>query len=309
MIIYTHSGRFHADEVIACALIQLAHRFQPIDIKIIRTRDPKLLAAADGDTHVVDVGGEYDPDRNRFDHHQPEFDEKYPGSTTRMSSAGLVWLKYRDTLATPIAHAGIYRRVVAGIDAHDNGVPYLSKGQKTNYEKLGVGLVISAMNSSDTCNHVTQLKLFNIAVEYARQTIQVMIESEEAYHHHVLENTIKVREAIPNASEGVLVIEDKLTGDVRVDHALANQPGETAVKFIVTPREPDEGTWSIWTRKKPGSQFGLMIPILTEEKAKAIVGDDLVFVHRAGFVGATRSRDSAIKLAKASASECSGADM
>lgn len=37
------------------------------DAEIIRTRDPAQLAECDV---VVDVGGEFDPKRHRYDHHQ-----------------------------------------------------------------------------------------------------------------------------------------------------------------------------------------------------------------------------------------------
>lgn len=41
--------------------------FIPQDAEIIRTRDPAKLADCD---IVVDVGGEFDPKRHRYDHHQ-----------------------------------------------------------------------------------------------------------------------------------------------------------------------------------------------------------------------------------------------
>lgn len=37
------------------------------DAEIIRTRDPAQLAECD---IVVDVGGEFDPKKHRYDHHQ-----------------------------------------------------------------------------------------------------------------------------------------------------------------------------------------------------------------------------------------------
>ncbi len=37
------------------------------DATIVRSRDPEALARCD---IVVDVGGEYDPARHRYDHHQ-----------------------------------------------------------------------------------------------------------------------------------------------------------------------------------------------------------------------------------------------
>lgn len=41
--------------------------FIPKDAEIVRTRDPTQLAECD---IVVDVGGEFDPKRHRYDHHQ-----------------------------------------------------------------------------------------------------------------------------------------------------------------------------------------------------------------------------------------------
>nr|KAF6367714.1 hypothetical protein mMyoMyo1_001667 [Myotis myotis] len=61
----THNGTFHCDEALACALLRLLPEYQ--DAEIVRTRDPEKLASCDV---VVDVGGEYDPQRHRYDHHQ-----------------------------------------------------------------------------------------------------------------------------------------------------------------------------------------------------------------------------------------------
>uniref|UniRef100_A0A8C0TCG8 Uncharacterized protein n=1 Tax=Canis lupus familiaris TaxID=9615 RepID=A0A8C0TCG8_CANLF len=69
----------------------------PQDAEIVRTRDPEKLAACDV---VVDVGGEYDPQRHRYDHHQRSFTETMsslsPGKRwqTKLSSAGLVYLHF-----------------------------------------------------------------------------------------------------------------------------------------------------------------------------------------------------------------------
>ena len=54
-----------------------------------RTRDPATLDTCD---IVVDVGGVYDVDKQRFDHHQRGFTEVFGfGFTTKLSSAGLVY--------------------------------------------------------------------------------------------------------------------------------------------------------------------------------------------------------------------------
>lgn len=49
----------------------------------------KVLESLDA---VLDVGGVYDPSRDRYDHHQKGFDEIFGhGFSTKLSSAGLVY--------------------------------------------------------------------------------------------------------------------------------------------------------------------------------------------------------------------------
>lgn len=67
-IIGTHSGAFHADEVLSCTLLKFTMRFQ--DPLIIRSRNPEVHKLTQV---LVDVGGSYDPNTLRFDHHQKEF--------------------------------------------------------------------------------------------------------------------------------------------------------------------------------------------------------------------------------------------
>lgn len=79
-----HDGSFHADEVTACALLLV---FDLVDRdKIFRTRDYRALDTCE---YVCDVGGIYDPQMKRFDHHQ----SSYHGV---LSSAGMVLLYLRD---------------------------------------------------------------------------------------------------------------------------------------------------------------------------------------------------------------------
>ena len=68
----THSGQFHCDEAFAIALLRVLPEFK--DSRVIRSRDPKVLATCD---ILVDVGGQYDPEAFRFDHHQRGFEEVF----------------------------------------------------------------------------------------------------------------------------------------------------------------------------------------------------------------------------------------
>ena len=107
--IATHNGTFHADDVLAVALIRA---FLDEEATVDRTRDPDRLARADV---VIDVGGEYDPIRRRFDHHQKSY-------TGPLSSAGMVlkWLLEQGRME-PGLHDLLRTRVVDYVDDVDNG--------------------------------------------------------------------------------------------------------------------------------------------------------------------------------------------
>lgn len=105
----THSGPFHADDVLAWALVRT---FFTADAKITRTRDAAMIAAAD---LVFDVGGSFDPLTKRFDHHQGT----YQGP---LSSAGMVldWLAAAAHVDDRTANA-LREQLVTYVDAVDNG--------------------------------------------------------------------------------------------------------------------------------------------------------------------------------------------
>ncbi len=100
MVIVTHSGKFHADDAWAVAVLKILFP----QAQVVRTRDTALVEAAD---FAVDVGGVWDAAAGRFDHHQKGF------AGTRQTgvpyaSAGLVWKEYgaRCVSALALAHTG-----------------------------------------------------------------------------------------------------------------------------------------------------------------------------------------------------------
>lgn len=68
----THNGVFHCDELLACFMLKQLPEYK--GSKIVRTRDSEILKQCE---IVVDVGGEYIPEKKRFDHHQKIFDDSF----------------------------------------------------------------------------------------------------------------------------------------------------------------------------------------------------------------------------------------
>lgn len=69
----SHSPPFHADDLVACALMGKYWESKGIPYSIILTRDQKVIEKADV---AVDVGGEHLESNLRFDHHQLKDSEK-----------------------------------------------------------------------------------------------------------------------------------------------------------------------------------------------------------------------------------------
>src|SRR5271170_6707275 len=128
-VIGTHNGHFHADEALAVYMLRLLPDYA--SAALVRTRDQALL---DKCHTVVDVGGEYDVARNRYDHHQRTFNTTFPNHATKLSSAGLVYMHFgkaviaQHTKLPPdhpdveLLYQKLYDDFVEAIDAHDNGI-------------------------------------------------------------------------------------------------------------------------------------------------------------------------------------------
>jgi uncharacterized UPF0160 family protein len=83
---------------------------------------------------VVDVGGTYEPEKMRFDHHQRGFEETFDSShKTKLSSAGLVYKHFGMEIMAGLMEGHseenvkllfmkMYDNMIEELDAVDNGV-------------------------------------------------------------------------------------------------------------------------------------------------------------------------------------------
>lgn len=160
MLVATHSGPFHCDDVFACALLRV---FVDPQLEVLRTRDLTRIAAADV---AIDVGGEYDPARGRFDHHQRE----YVGP---LSSAGMVlaWLSEEGKVSVSLGDK-LRTQWVDYIDAVDNGACEPNEGVPC------LPTVISAL-----CEQAESFAEFDVryaeAVQFCVQVIEGLRRAEQ----------------------------------------------------------------------------------------------------------------------------------
>ncbi|MCJ1242420.1 hypothetical protein MMC14_010428 [Varicellaria rhodocarpa] len=155
-----NSGHFHADEALAVFLLRLLPAYSPS--ALLRTRDTSLLSTCHT---VVDVGGEYNPSTNRYDHHQRTFNTTFPNHTTKLSSAGLVYMHFGKPIISQqtslpeassevsLIYEKLYTEFVEALDAHDNGIsaydPKDTASLKKRFNDSGVtiGSMVNDLNS------------------------------------------------------------------------------------------------------------------------------------------------------------------
>ncbi|XP_003702745.2 MYG1 exonuclease [Megachile rotundata] len=133
----THDGCFHCDEALACFMLKTLPQYK--DAVIVRSRDKSILDTCD---IVIDVGGEYNPSKHRYDHHMRDFKEslstvvKKPGynSDIKLSSAGLIYCHFGHEIIKHLipqlsnndveaVFKQIYNTFIKEIDGIDNGIP------------------------------------------------------------------------------------------------------------------------------------------------------------------------------------------
>jgi len=280
LTIVTHSGNFHADDVFSiAALKQVFPAFN-----LVRTRDVNIIQSAD---IVVDVGGEYDPETGRFDHHQRggagERENGIP-----YSSFGLIWKKYGEAICGGNAEVAysVDSGLVSTIDAIDCGhAEGVSKG-------ISLSQTISMFNPTwqedshfDSC--------FDEAVEFAARVLTRFIASSNG---GISAKGI-VAKAIENADDPRVIVLNQYTPWKRTVHALSEE-----ALYMVYPS--DTGQWRIQAVPEELGSFkdrkSLPAPWagLSGQALIDITGiEDAMFCHNGLFIAGAESFESTMKMA------------
>lgn len=280
--IATHDGLFHADEIIAIALISLWNISN--NYNIIRTRDEELISKCD---LVVDVGGQYNLEKSRFDHHQNDC-PIHEGTDIKYASAGLVW----DKVAKDIAlnsynltaqeadkfHKMIMSNLILGIDANDNGI-HNEQGYVHMYT---ISEVLKTFNNlSDNTQQAFNFKyciefVVNILKNIFSSTVQIILDEK------ILQN------AAEKAKDGILVLPKFILSwkEFCLNHNLPIQ---------VCLVKAGENEWSITSALKRLGSVECLCPApinLRGTNAKdneSLNGCPIVFVHHTGFTGKVKA--------------------
>jgi uncharacterized UPF0160 family protein len=208
-VIGTHNGHFHADEALAVFMLRLLPQYQ--SSPLVRTRDPDLLATCHT---VVDVGGVYDDQQKRYDHHQRGFEEVFsPDHTTKLSSAGLVYKHFgRAIIAAQtqldaesedaaLLYTKIYDDLIEAFDANDNGISAYDTGllTKASIQKRFEDRGFSLASVVNRYNHAFEQAAETDSKEVAQQKEDARFQHASAFvgQQFVMELGDKFRSWLP----------------------------------------------------------------------------------------------------------------
>ncbi len=287
--IVTHSGAFHADDVMAVALLVLVLKEKKEQYEIVRTRDEQVFLTGD---FVVDVGGIYDAAANRYDHHQEG------GAGTRAngvpySSIGLVWKHFGMEFC---GHEKIWERIDASLvqplDLGDNGLesytvtsygihPYLWHNVVAAFRPVG-----SDIGKED--------ERFVELVEFCQKLLKHTLHAEQ---ERLLSEEKVLAQYNSTEDKRLLVLPEVL----QWQGVVSTLP---EVLFVVTP-ERTGSTWKLNATRDDDMRFKNRKDLPEawagknkEDLARISGVSDALFCHNKRFVAAAGSREGAIALAK-----------
>ncbi len=304
MKVVTHSGVFHADDVIAYLILNARYQLSYVG-SFRRTRDQAIIDAAD---IAFDVGGVCDPENGRYDHHQRG------GAGTRSNgvpyaAAGLIWRRYgfefceryaakygiADTEALELA---VDESVIQGIDALDNGdltgwMPKLS-GTNVKVDVNTLSALVSSFNPASLIEDAYP-EDFNDAFMEAANAIWPFFERLIIGEVNRLKGESIVRSC--DHGDAIMVLDPFCQWQEIVIEEMPH------VQFVVF-RNP-EGTWMVQVVPIAIGSFDARKPLpaawagLRDDAFSEATGvGDAVFCHPARFICGAKSRTGAHFLAE-----------
>jgi uncharacterized UPF0160 family protein len=293
VLIATHDGSFHADEVFAIAALGLLG--EPIEI--IRTRDRDVLAGADV---RVDVGFRYNPSTGDFDHHQRDFDG-VRDNDVRYASFGLIWREYGVRVCDgdqEVADA-VDASLVQGVDANDTG-QLLAETLIDGAYALTINGVIGGFNGrwDETLTPEQERLRFDEALDLARGVVAREVLSAASGRRAVR----VVREAIAAAADPRLI---ELPVNAPWKQVLV--PEAPAAVYVIYPKRQGFGLEAV-PRELGSFENRRDLPAawggLEGEDLVAVTGvPDAVFCHAKRFLVVASSREGIEALARLALAE------
>lgn len=309
--IATHSGSFHADDCFGVTVLKSIFGAGPSLVNVVRTRDPKVIEAAD---FAVDVGGIWDAATGRFDHHQKGFDGRRPSGVV-YASAGLVWAEYGvKYVLNQVSFAGISEDEAVAIarSIDDELVQYLDMADTGAAQSapgfFGLSALVSAFNVTGVderyyrtlpAGAVRAENERNEAFDRACEVMGMLLSNIVAQKLDELRSAALVRQGELTDNGQVLVLDTP--GLSWIDVVCKEMPD---VRFVLYADSTDQ-QWQVRTVPVEPHSFKARMDLprawsgLRDAALAEVTGvEDSVFCHTGVFIAGARTREGALRLAR-----------
>ncbi|TNJ41278.1 MYG1 family protein [Phaeobacter sp. B1627] len=290
----THSGGFHADELLSSVVLT---RLYP-EARIVRSREECWITPAP-DRVIYDVGRAYDPEAGVFDHHQKDAPLREDGQP--YSSFGLIWRHfgrdYLQALSVPQAdiediYASFDSSFVLPVDLMDNGAldpsvagPLADLTLPALLETLKPPFDVDDPNADD--------RAFLEALGVARSFVEAAISRKAAR----LRAEAMVCGAIAKAGTSRIL---ELPQGMPFRSAI-EKTGADHLLFVIHPRGTD---WTLTTIRVGGDTFDNRADLpaawagLTDGALEEVTGvNGAKFCHNGRFIAVANSREAILRMA------------
>lgn len=293
--IAVHDGTYHTDDVFALAITVLWAHTKNYDCTMVRTRDQ---ADINNCQVVLDVGGEYIPERHRYDHHQRGFDAVRPNGIG-YASAGLAWKHYGMELCGNDVRVWqiVDDTLIAGIDASDIGVDLGKSIHPSGILPASIGYLVNmsrpTWREEESAPDTAMNQAFWRVYEQAKEIIKRSI----IHARDNIEGERRVVEAYNNAHNKQIVIADR-------DYFLWREKLTEYPEPLFYVYKNKKGFWSAEVVRKYGLksfESRILFPEIWRGKRDnelqlATGASDAVFCHSTGYLLITQTQESLLKL-------------
>lgn len=272
MQLITHSGKYHADDTFASAVLELV--FKQSEVLRVHTVTEEMVQKSEHNQAII-----YDIGDGQYDHHQNTNTKWHDEDQTKaFASFGLIWDQFGESYIQKLINDDldsdtlsaikdkVMTTLVTTIDASDNGF---------NFDNFGISGIINDI-------YALHPHEFHIAITMAKQILDARVQ--KAY------NTIESQKTVRNSMQAI-------------SNEIIFLPINGAWKFLV--KENFDLKFVIYQNNRDGRWNLQSAPICPETMTvRQLIPQELStnpnveFVHKAGFLAVIDTKEEAIAIAK-----------
>ena len=279
----THSGTFHADEVMSTVI--LLNKFK--EVKLFRTNNVNKE-----DAFIYDIGF------GKYDHHASDFDEKRDNGI-KYASCGLIWKEFGKEIVKDLNindaeqfFDNVDKNIIMDIDRDDNGQ---SLDVKLSIKIQNISSLISNFNPNwdDLSN---ENECFINAVCFANTIFNNIISKMKASY----KAKSIVEEKIEESKDGILILDNYMPWKEIV--LASSNPKAKDILYAIFPSK--RGGYNVVATPKESGSFEQRKPFPSNwagkenEELQQISGvETITFCHKGLFICACKTYEDALKIA------------